>query len=106
MYPNSAAGDAQFAADTYSAVFGRPVTPEVQQHFIAQLNFFENLYTASGAFGSAENIDLLARGAIYGQMLGMQAELNPFGPGGAAGTAEVSIVGVSAAAGMGHALGI
>ena len=30
-------------------------------------------------------------------MLGMQAELDPFGPGGAAGSAEVSIVGVSAA---------
>ena len=56
----------------------------------------EGVYAASAAFGSTENIDLLARGGIYGQMLAFEAELDPFGPGGAAGTAEVAIVGVSA----------
>jgi probable HAF family extracellular repeat protein len=96
MYPNSAAGDAQFAADAYASVFGHPGNSAQAQHFVDQLNFVEGLYTAAGVFGSAANIDLLARGAIYGQMLGIEAEINPFGPGGAAGTAEVSIVGVSA----------
>jgi hypothetical protein len=43
---------------------------------VSQLSFFENLYTAAGVVGNANNIDLLARGAIYGQMLGVEAELN------------------------------
>jgi probable HAF family extracellular repeat protein len=84
-YPNSAAGDAQFAADSYASVFGHPGTSAQVQHFVDQLNFFEALYTASGSFGSAANVDLLARGAIYGQMLGVQAEL-----------LQVPIIGVSA----------
>lgn len=69
-------------------------------HFIAQLDYFETLYTAAGVFGSAENIDLLARGAIYGQMLGFQAELDPFGPGGISGL--VPLVGMSADADATH----
>jgi hypothetical protein len=32
-------------------------------------------YADSGAYGSAERIELLARGAVYGQMLGISAEL-------------------------------
>ena len=80
----------------YASVFGHPSNPAVVHFFVDQLNFFEDLYTAAGVFGSPANVDLLARGAIYGQMLGMEAEINPFGPGGAAGTADVSIVGVSA----------
>jgi phosphodiesterase/alkaline phosphatase D-like protein len=102
MYPNSAAGDAQFASDAYASVFGHPGNSAQVQHFVDQLDFFEGLYTAAGVFGSAANIDLLARGAIYGQMLGFEAEINPFGPGGAAGTADVSIVGVSATSDMVH----
>jgi probable HAF family extracellular repeat protein len=85
-YPNSAAGDAQFAADAYASVFGHPGTSAQVQHFVDQLSFFETLYSASGAFGTPANIDLLARGAIYGQMLGVQSEL-----------IQVPIIGVSAA---------
>ncbi len=51
--------------------------PAVQRKFSIlsdQLNSFETLYTAAGTFGSASNIDLLARGAIYGQMLGIEHE--------------------------------
>lgn len=85
-YPNSAAGDAQFAAAAYGNVFGHPGTSAQVQHFVDQLSFFEALFTASGGFGTPANIDLLARGAIYGQMLGVQSEL-----------IQVPIIGVSAA---------
>jgi hypothetical protein len=34
-----------------------------------QLSFLESIYTASGSFGSPTNVDLIARGAVYGQML-------------------------------------
>ena len=74
MYPGSAAGDAQFVTDAYTSVFGHTGTAAQVQHFIDQLNFVETLYTAAGIFGSASNIDLLARGAIYGQMLGIEHE--------------------------------
>jgi hypothetical protein len=75
-YPASPVGDAQFATDAYASVFGHPGTSAQIQVFVSQLSFFENLYTAAGVFGNANNIDLLARGAIYGQMLGVEAELN------------------------------
>lgn len=97
IYPNTTIGDAQFVTDAYNDVFGHPGNSAQVQHFVTQLNFFEDIYTASGSFGSAANVNLSARSAIYGQMLGVRAEVDPFGPGGAAGTAEVAIVGVSAA---------
>jgi phosphodiesterase/alkaline phosphatase D-like protein len=92
VYPNSVSGDAQFAADAYNSVFGHPGNSAQVQHFVAQLNFFEGLYAAAGLFNSPANIDLLARGAIYGQMLGIQAEVN----------ADVPLVGVSAQSDMTH----
>ena len=67
-------GDVQFLVDAYASVFGRPGSGAQIQQFSDQLNFFEGLYTAAGTFGSASNIDLLARGAIYGQMLGIEHE--------------------------------
>ena len=75
-YPNSATGDAAFATDAYAHVFGHPGSSAQVQQFVSQLQFFESLYTAAGTFGNPGNIDLLARGAIYGQMLGVEAELN------------------------------
>ena len=58
--------------DAYTSVFGHAGSAAQVQHFVDQLNFFETLYTAAGTFGSPSNIDLLARGAIYGQMLGIE----------------------------------
>ena len=78
-YPAAPVGDAQFATDAYASVFGHAGSQAQVQHFVDQLHFFENLYTAAGGFGSATNVDLLARGAIYGQMLGIEHEINPFG---------------------------
>src|SRR5262249_14762696 len=67
------------------------------QHFVDQMNFYKSIYTASHAFGTDANlIDLLARGAIYGQMIGVKAE-NPTTALAAASTpADTSLVGISA----------
>ena len=59
------------------------------QHFLEELTFFENVYTAAGGFGSQSNIDLLARGAVYGQMLDMQYEIDPT----AVSASHVAIIG-------------
>ena len=82
-------GDVQFLVDAYASVFGQPGSGAQIQQFSDQLNFFETLYTAAGAFGSQSNIDLLARGAVYGQMLGIEHESAPIGsePGGTTFTA-------------------
>src|SRR5262245_5658802 len=53
---------------------GTPATPAQVQHFVDQLNLFESIYTASESFGSPTNVDLIARGAVYG-MLGVEAEM-------------------------------
>jgi autotransporter passenger strand-loop-strand repeat protein len=74
LYPVSTVGDVHFVDDSYVSVFGRAGTAAQIQHFVDQLNYFEALYTAAGIFGSASNVDLLARGAIYGQMLGIEHE--------------------------------
>ena len=67
-------GDVQFVVDAYASVFGHPGSGAQIQQFADQLDSFETLYTAAGTFGSASNIDLLARGAIYGQMLAIEHE--------------------------------
>ena len=74
LYPVSSVGDVHFVDDSYASVFGHAGTAAQVQHFVDQLNFFEALYTAAGTFASASNIDLLARGAVYGQMLGIEHE--------------------------------
>jgi autotransporter passenger strand-loop-strand repeat protein len=78
-YPVSTIGDIHFVDDAYTSVFGHAGTPAQVQHFADQLSFFEGLYTAAGTFGSQSNIDLLARGAVYGQMLGIEQESTPVG---------------------------
>jgi autotransporter passenger strand-loop-strand repeat protein/uncharacterized repeat protein (TIGR03803 family) len=78
-YPTSAAGDALFVTDAYASVFGHPGSAAQVQHFVDQLSYYEGVYTAAGTFGTASNIDLLARGAVYGQMLGIEHENAPLG---------------------------
>src|ERR1044071_2978569 len=75
-YPVSPVGDAQFATDAYASVFGHAGSQAQVQHFIDQLNHFEGLYSTAGVFGNANNVDLLARGAVYGQMLGIEQEIH------------------------------
>src|SRR5262249_42472503 len=74
-YSASSGGDVQFVVDAYTSVFGHPGNAAGIQHFVEQLAHFESLYVDAG-FGNASNIELLARGAIYGQMLGIQHEIN------------------------------
>ena len=91
--PIAIPSDATFAVQAYANVFGVAGLPAQIQHFVDQLNFYESIYTASGAFGTdANRIDLLARGAIFGQMLGVKAEI----PAAVAtAVTDTSLVGVS-----------
>ena len=73
-YPVSTVGDVHFIDAAYASVFGHAGTAAPIQLFVDQLDSFEALYTAAGTFGSTSNIDLLARGAVYGQMLGIEHE--------------------------------
>jgi hypothetical protein len=94
--PQAISSDATFAVQSYANVFGVPGTPAQIQHFVDQLNFYKSIYTASGAFGDANQIDLLARGAIYGQMIGVKAENPTAALAAASAPADTSLVGVSA----------
>src|SRR5262249_2650881 len=73
-FPNTVAGDASFITSAYVDVFGHQGSAAQIQVFENQLKFLEGIYAASGAFGIIDNIALLARGAVYGQMLGVQRE--------------------------------
>jgi hypothetical protein len=66
----------EFVIDSYSLVFGSDPGAGVLQGFLAQLEFFKSIYIASGAFGpDITRIETLARGAVFGQMLGLNAEI-------------------------------
>jgi Ca2+-binding RTX toxin-like protein len=85
--PSTIAGDVTFVSLAYVDVFGHAGSSAQIQHFVDQINFLTGLYIASGAYGADANlIDLLARGAIYGQMLSFAAE---------ASSTAVPLVGVS-----------
>jgi len=101
--------DATFVTEGYNIVFGHPGTQAQIQHFVDQLNFYEKIYTASGAFGTdANRIDLLARGAIFGQMLGVNAENPPVVPAVAVAAAtaatDTPLVGVSGQHDLAHGM--
>jgi hypothetical protein len=95
--PVTIPSDATFVTQAYTNVFGAPGTAAQNQHFVDQLNFYKSIYTASGAYGTnANEIDLLARGAIYGQMIGVKAENPTAALAAASAPADTSLVGVSA----------
>jgi len=94
--PLTIASDTTFVTQAYTNVFGTAGTAAQNQHFVDQLHFYESIYTASHAFGDANHIDLLARGAIYGQMLGVKAEISTAALAAASAPADTSLVGVSA----------
>ena len=91
VYPVSTVGDVHFVDAAYVSVFGHAGTAAQIQHFVDQLNYFETLYTAARVFGSTSNIDLLARGAIYGQMLGHENNSPTLENPGPTGTFDVTI---------------
>src|SRR5262245_7222395 len=70
------ASNSDFVSVVYGAVFGvQPGAAQVQV-FLSQLDSFESIYLASGAFGQdITRIETLARGAVIGQMLGVNADI-------------------------------
>ena len=69
--------DAVFAAKAYEATLGFAPTQAQIDHFVRQVDYFKSIYAASGAYGSNPvHIDYLARGAVYGQIIGVAAELD------------------------------
>jgi hypothetical protein len=77
-FANTPAGDAGFVNKAYAEIFGHAPEGAQAQHFLDQLHFLQGIYTASGAYGPADHIDLVARGAVFGQMIGIQNELVQF----------------------------
>jgi hypothetical protein len=57
-----------FVKGSYREAFGREPSTAQQQHFEAQASYFKGLYQAA-AIAEAQSA-LLARGAVFGQMLG------------------------------------
>jgi hypothetical protein len=93
-----------FVIDTYFTVFGVDPGAAIIQGFLSQLDFFKSIYIASGAFGpDITRIETLTRGVVFGQMLGLNAEIALGSPIESTATANliddssVSIVGGSAA---------
>jgi hypothetical protein len=71
-------GNAAFASESYSKIFGREAGTLQVSHFVAQIDYFEQLYLGAGI--SLDTASTKARGAMYGQMLGHAAkeDSNPF----------------------------
>ena len=63
--------DADFVNQAYNSVFGHAGSAGQLQVFANQLHFVESLYTTA----EIANADLVARGAVYGTMLGLEAEM-------------------------------
>ena len=94
--PLTISSDATFVTHAYTNVFAASGTAAQIQHFVDQLNSYKSIYTASGAFGTnANEIDLLARGAIYGQMIEVKAETPTAVTAAASAPADTSLVGIS-----------
>ena len=72
--------ESNFITEAYLDVFGSQAGQPQVEHFLQQLSYFQSIYESSGAYGNdADRIDLLARGAIVGQMLGIASEPDLFG---------------------------
>jgi len=75
--PSVLQDDATFVSQAYEQAFGFLPSQAQTTHFLDQLHYFDSFYTASGTYGTdPARIDLLARGAVYGQMVGISAELD------------------------------
>jgi Ca2+-binding RTX toxin-like protein len=66
-----AATEAAFVASTYVSVFGRDPSTVQKAHFQAQIEYFEMIYESVGI--PSAQADLLAKGAVLGQMIGYAA---------------------------------
>jgi hypothetical protein len=81
--PNTAAGDAAFAAAASAAIFGSASTPNIINVIDGFVSNWKTFYTSNGIPGipgaSADQIDLAARGASWGDAVGV-ALANNLGP--------------------------
>jgi hypothetical protein len=99
--PNTTS-DPDFVNLFYGTVFGVQPNAAQVQAFVSQLDFFKSIYVGSGAFGTdLTHIEVLARAAVIGQMLGVQA-VDAISNASAAtanlsNDSDISTVGVSAA---------
>jgi len=96
------ASDSDFVSVIYGAVFGIQPSAAQVQVFLSQLDSFESIYLASGAFGQdTTRIETLARGAVIGQMLGVNADIAASNAAAATGNLingnGIATVGTSAA---------
>jgi hypothetical protein len=69
--------DQQFVAGAYKTVFGHDGASAQLEVFSNQLHYLENLYTAAGVNNPnlPHYTEMVARGAVYGTMLGIEAEI-------------------------------
>jgi hypothetical protein len=80
--PNSTAGDAAFAAAASTAIFGAASTPNLVNVLDSFVTNWKAFYTSNGIPGipaTAANVDLAARGAAWGDAVGV-ALANNLGP--------------------------
>jgi hypothetical protein len=77
--PNSAAGDAAFAAAASSSIFGSASTPTLINAIENYVSNWKTFFTNNGLHGSADQIDLAARGTAWGDAVGL-ALSNNLGP--------------------------
>jgi hypothetical protein len=80
--PNSTAGDAAFAAAASTAIFGAASTPNLVNVLDGFVTNWKAFYTSHGIPGvpaTAANVDLAARGAAWGDAVGV-ALTNNLGP--------------------------
>jgi hypothetical protein len=78
--PNSTAGDAAFATAAASTIFGSASTPNLVNAIDSWLTNWKGFYTSHGIPGianpSAAQIDLAARGAAWGDAVGLAIDNN------------------------------
>ena len=81
--PDTAAGDAAFAAAATTAIFGSSATANTASAILGFVSNWKAFYTAHGLIGqpnsTADQIDLAARGAAWGDAVGVALD-NKLGP--------------------------
>jgi hypothetical protein len=77
--PDSAAGDAAFAAAASSIIFGSASTPTLVNAIDSYVSNWKTFFANNGLHGSADQIDLAARGTAWGDAVGL-ALANNLGP--------------------------
>jgi hypothetical protein len=81
--PNTAGGDAAFAAAANTAIFGSAATPTLQAAILGYVDFLKGFFTAHGIVGvsnaNADQIDQAARAGAWGDAIAIAID-NHLGP--------------------------